>query len=91
MSVTRIELTNVHALDEVYRQLATQIELPAHFGNNLDALFDLLTTDIRGPLQIVWHCHDASATRLGHDNYTALLAVLHDAAHNRPDLDLILD
>lgn len=91
MPVTRIEFIRPGNLEDVYRQLAEQTELPEHFGNNLDALFDVLTTDIPGPLQIVWHQHDASATTLGHENYTALLAVLRDAAHYRPDIELILD
>lgn len=91
MPVTRIEFIAPVSLEEVYRQLAAQTELPAHFGHNLDALFDVLTTDIPGPVQIVWHRHDASATALGHEHYTALLAVLRDAANDRPDLELILD
>lgn len=91
MSVTRLEFSDVYSLEDFYRQLAIQTDLPAHFGRNLDALFDVLTTDLPGPLQIVWLRHDTCATCLGHDNYTALLAVLHDAANCRPDIELILD
>lgn len=91
MSVTRLEFALVRSLDDFYDQLAAQIVLPAHFGNNLDALYDVLTTDLAGPLEIVWLGHDHSAALIGHDNYTALLAVLQDVADERPDLELKLN
>ncbi len=91
MPVTRLEFALVRSLDDFYDQLAAQIVLPAHFGHNLDALFDVLTAEIAGPLEIVWHEHNHSATLIGHDNYTALLATLQDAADERSDLELKLD
>ncbi len=91
MPVNRIEFTAVRSLEDFYQQLAAQTALPAHFGRNLDALFDVLTAEIPGPLEIVWHRHDASAPLLGHEGYTALMAVLHDAADHRPDMHLVLD
>lgn len=91
MPMNRIEFADVRSLEDFYRQLAAQTPLPAHFGRNLDALFDVLTAEIAGPVTIVWHRHDASAPLLGHDDYTALLAVLHDAANSRSDLHLVLD
>ncbi|MDR3410380.1 MAG: barstar family protein [Formivibrio sp.] len=91
MPVNRIEFANIRSLEDFYRQLAAQTALPAHFGHNLDALFDVLTTEIAGPMIIVWHHHDASAPFLGHEHYTALLSVLHDAANRRPDIQLFLD
>jgi len=91
MSVTRLEFALVRSLDDFYDQLAAQIVLPAHFGRNLNALYDVLTTDLVGPLQIVWHGHNHSAALIGHDNYTALLATLQDAADERSDLELQID
>ena len=46
MSLRRCVLTDVRSMDDVYRQLAEQLPLPAHFGNNLDALWDALSTDL---------------------------------------------
>lgn len=87
----RIEFSDVHSLEDFYRQLAAQTRLPEHFDHNLDALFDVLTTELEGPLLLVWRKHDASAAKLGHDNYMALLATLHDAANERIDLTLDID
>lgn len=92
MQVTRLEFDSVFSVTEFYQQLADQITLPPHFGRNLDALFDVLTTELPGPLQIRWHHHEASAVQMGCTHYTALLAVLRDAAACRPeDIKLILD
>ncbi|MCK7468404.1 MAG: barstar family protein [Desulfosudis oleivorans] len=48
---------SIRSLDDLYDQLASRLSLPAHFGRNLDALWDVLSTDIEGPFEIVWkHC-----------------------------------
>ncbi len=91
MQVKRLEFTAVGSLEDFYRQLAAQAELPGHFGRNLDALFDVLSADLAGPLQIVWHRHDEARSRLGEAHYGALLAVLEDAASSRGDIELVLD
>lgn len=91
MPLNRIEFIDIYSLDDVYRQLAAQQPLPEHFGQNLDALYDVLTCDLEGPLTIIWHKHDASAVHLGHENYTGLLAALRDAAANRPNIELSLE
>ena len=91
MPLTRIEFTEIHSLDDIYRQLAKQIDLPEHFGNNLDALYDVLAGDLEGPLMIVWRQHATSELLLGSEKYRALLALLYDAVAERADLELILD
>ncbi len=91
MPLTRIEFTKIRSLDDIYRQLAEQTDLPEHFGRNLDALYDVLTGDLEGPLMIVWRRHTASEALLGAEKYRALLALLHGAAAERADLELILD
>jgi hypothetical protein len=39
----------IHSLDDLYDQISTRLSLPAHFGRNLDALWDVLSTDVEGP------------------------------------------
>ena len=72
------------------RRLARQLGFPGHFGGNLDALHDVLTGDVAGPVEIVWRDHRLSETALGAD-YARVLAVLRDAAAARDDLTLILE
>ncbi|TVR83494.1 MAG: barnase inhibitor [Rhodospirillales bacterium] len=80
----------VGSLDQAYDILARQLGFPAHFGRNLDALWDVLTTDLEGPCTVRWHhCHESEAV-MGPD-FQRLLAVLQDAAQERPDLCVEVD
>lgn len=74
----------------VLRKLARDLAFPAHFGHNLDALFDVLTTDLAGPLHIRWRLTAGAARALG-DDLARLLRTLEDAAAERPDLTLTID
>jgi ribonuclease inhibitor len=85
-----LEGRDLGSLADAYAALGRELGFPAHFGNNLDALYDVLTGDLIGPVEIVWRDHRLSAAALGAD-YDRLLAVLRDAGLARPDLILILD
>jgi len=68
-------------------RLARELGFPAHFGYNLDALFDVLTTDLPGPVAIVWS--GVERAELARDpELGPLLATLEEAARARPDLTL---
>ena len=84
-----IDGRHMRTLGDVYKSMAGQLGFPAHFGANLDALYDVLTGDVPGPVEIVWRDHQHSATELGAD-YARLLATLRDAAAARRDLTLTL-
>lgn len=73
----------------VMRKLARDLKFPSHFGGSLDALFDVLTTDVSGPATITWRSTPASRALLGRD-YSRLVSTLHDAATERDDLILDL-
>ena len=88
MSMKSCTLRNVRSLDDVYDALVAQLDLPAHFGRNLDALYDSLGADVEGPLEIVWHDAHASRPHLGSDVYTALLEILQTVAEERGDMTL---
>ncbi len=71
----------------VLARLARSLGFPAHFGGNLDALFDTLTTDLPGPVEIRWT--GRSRAELEADpELGPLLATLEDAARARSDLHL---
>ncbi|MCS6879517.1 MAG: barstar family protein [Geminicoccaceae bacterium] len=70
-------------------RLARELGFPAHFGHNLDALYDVLTGDLPGPIEIVWA--GADRTELASDpELGPLLRTLEAAARERPDLRLVL-
>lgn len=74
----------------VLAKLAQDLAFPAYFGGNLDALFDVLTTDIPGPLRVEWRLTENATTALGPD-LEALRRVLADAAAERDDLELQIE
>ena len=43
MKTIRLDISNIHMVRALHIYLAYMLELPAHYGKNLDALFDLLT------------------------------------------------
>ena len=85
-----IDGRRIRTLAELYAAMAGPLGFPAHFGGNLDALHDVLTGDVPGPVEIVWRDHRLSEAALGAD-YARVLAVLRDAAAARGDLTLVLD
>lgn len=67
-------------------RLARELGFPAHFGHNLDALYDVLTTDLPGPIEIVWR---GDRERIAADpELGPVLETLEAAAAARPDLRL---
>lgn len=80
-------LTDIRSLDRLYDELARQLGFPDHFGRNLDALWDVLTTDIEGPVEIVWEDPEISRAALG-DDYARLVSLLEEAVTERGDMTL---
>ncbi len=78
------------SLDEVLAQLARDLALPDWFGHNLDALYDMLTTEVEGPLCILWRIDRSVRARLGPD-YRRLRRTLLDAAAARDDLEVVIE
>ena len=56
---------------------------------NLDALWDVLRTDVRGPFAVVWRDHARARHRLGAD-HDALCGLLRRLAAERADFTLEL-
>jgi len=70
-----IDFSNIGDLDDFYEQLKEKINLPDYFGNNLDALYDVLTGDVKMPLHLEFR--NLSVDQL--DTFEDLLNTLEDA------------
>jgi len=69
--------------------LQQQLALPAYYGRNLDALYDLLTERAQ-PIEIVLSYEAMMKHQLG--RYAkALINTLRDAAENNPALTLTIE
>lgn len=52
MSTIYIDFTDIGDYEDFYAQLKEKIKLPEHFGDNLDALSDVITGELEMPLHI---------------------------------------
>jgi len=84
MPVKRCVLRDIRTLARFYDELARQLDFPAHFGRNLDALWDTLAVDVAGPFEIVWEGAELAGKSLGED-YARLVALLNELAAERGD------
>jgi ribonuclease inhibitor len=93
MSIVRRHYTlngqGIHSLDDFYDEISRQLSLPAYFGRNLDALWDVLSTDVEGPVEIIWRNAQASKRAMGED-FEKVLKVLKELEGEREDFKLIL-
>ncbi len=83
--MTRVILDFAAIEDEaaLHDLLARDLRLPAQYGRNLDALWDCLTRDVKGPVTIELRHVDKADARL-----KRYIALLREAAGKRSDLRL---
>lgn len=88
MPVNRCILHDIHTLAGFYDELTRQLAFPVHFGRNLDALWDVLTSEVEGPFEIIWEGMDMARDGLGAD-FDRLVALLDEVAAEREDFTFI--
>ena len=76
--------TEIADIGGAYSALAAGLGFPAGFRGNLDALWDVLTVDLAGPVHVIWRHADRSRQRLGAD-FHKVREVLDAAAGARDD------
>ena len=75
---------SIRSLDEFYGEIAKRLRFPDYFGRNLDALWDVLTTDVKGPVELAWEDSEASKKSMGKD-FQKVAALLKDVVKERED------
>jgi len=72
MKTIYIDFTDIGDYEDFYAQLKEKLPLPEHFGDNLDALSDVITGGLEMPLHIEF-------VNMTVDQLEILLTVLEDA------------
>ena len=80
----------IRSLDDFYDRISTLKDMLEHFGRNLDALRDVLSTDIEGPFEIIWKKAETSKKLMGKD-FDRVVKLLRDMEEERPDFKLKID
>jgi ribonuclease inhibitor len=73
----------------LFARLAAHLDFPAHTAANLDALWDVLTTEVEGPFEIVWRDHARAHAALGAD-FERFASLLRQLAEERRDFRFTL-
>lgn len=81
MKTIYIDFTDIGDYEDFYAQLKEKITLPEHFGDNLDALSDVIT----GALEMPLHIEFVNMTVDQLENFEDLLIVLEDAEEETED------
>lgn len=86
--MTRVILDFATLQDEaaLHDALAKGLRLPAHYGRNLDALWDCLTRDVKGPVTIELRHVDKADAWL-----QRYIALLREVAQKRDDFTCTAD
>ena len=77
----------VLSVDRFYDEISAQLGFPSYFGRNLDALWDVLTADIEGPIELVWKDPGSSRQAMGRD-FDRVVRVLREVDRKRKDFRL---
>lgn len=74
----KFDFNQIHSIGDFYHEARPQLELPSYFGNNLDALYDMITGHLEMPLEITFLNLSPAQITAFHD----LLVTLREAARN---------
>ncbi len=81
MKTVYIDFTDIGDYEDFYAQLKEKVQLPEHFGDNLDALSDTITGDLEMPL----HLEFVNMTVDQLEIFEDLLTTLEDAEEEVED------
>ncbi|WP_333596731.1 barstar family protein [Chryseobacterium flavum] len=81
MKTIYIDFTDIGDYEDFYTQLKEKIQLPEHFGDNLDALYDTIT----GALEMPLHMEFVNMTVDQLEIFEDLLTTLEDAEEEVED------
>ncbi len=84
----RLSGREIRSLEEFYDAISRKLCFQAHFGRNLDALWDVLTTDVEGPVEIIWEESAVSRKAMG-PVYDRIAALLKEVQKERDDFHVI--
>jgi len=88
MEIIRLEGSEMTDRKATHAYLKKKLYLPEYYGNNLDALWDCLTTDFSGKMIIL---HDPKAVQIKLGGYgDSLMGLFREAAAANSAIRLIL-
>ncbi len=84
----QISGASIRSLEDFYTEISRELNFPKYFGRNLDALWDALTTDVEGPLELIWRASAKSREAMGED-FEKVSGLLKEVEKERDDFHVI--
>ena len=86
--IVEINGCEIRAENDFHTFITNVFDVGGYYGENLDALFDLLSRDIERPLTIIWSRSDLSKQSIGEDDFNQIISTF-DAVResDMPGLD----
>ena len=89
MKCVTLDLTNIHTPRGMHAYIAYVMDFPAHYGRNLDALYDMLT-EINKPTLLCIRRPAVLAPEL-QTYFPKMARMLHDAQAENGNLQVVVD
>lgn len=77
--------------EDLHKTLAKGLHFPLYYGNNLDALYDILVNDTSAESVIKLKSIDILKARVGHEYLEKFVQTINDASEENPRVILVLE
>lgn len=67
MKTVVIDGSSIQTTKDIYQMLNQELDFGPYFGNNINALWDVLSTDVERPFVIHWINAEVSKKQMGYD------------------------
>ena len=82
---------DIKTRDQLHTLMAKQLNFPGNYGKNLDALYDVLSTDFSGDNIIKIKHVNLLKAKLGVDYIDGFIEVIMEASEDNPRIILVLE
>ncbi|MBN3862003.1 barnase inhibitor [Pseudomonas frederiksbergensis] len=73
--IIELDGSTIRSEIEFHKQLASALKVSEFYGNNLNALWDLLSTNIERPIELIWKNSNNSKNSMG-DTFVKIVNIL---------------
>ncbi|QKV65141.1 barstar family protein [Pseudomonas sp. 43A] len=73
--IVELDGLSISSEQEFHKRIASAFSVTQYYGNNLNALWDLLSTDVERPIELIWTNSKHSEELMG-DSYRKILIIL---------------
>lgn len=71
--------SQISTMDAFHQQIGEKLDFGPYYGQNLNALWDMLSTDVERPVHLVWRNSSASREKMGAEAFNMIVEVLQAA------------